>query len=139
LVVPYVAALFPGEGARLFFGFRWHFHLQDRIPADGLPSGPGEISSFTGRLFVRERQQGHMPGPLYRHRQGALMPGAGAGLAPGPDLAAFQDILPQHIGLFVINDLYLIRTELADARLAHVPATPASGAGWASAAGVFFG
>jgi hypothetical protein len=67
---------------------------------------------FVEIAFVRE--QGDMAGAFDGASQGALMTGAGAGLSPWPDLAAFENEAAKHLGVFIIDFQSFFRTELAN-------------------------
>jgi len=62
-----------------------------------------------------EGQQGHLPRPPDGARHGPLVMGAGAGAAARQDLAPFRDELAQDANILVVNMLYLVHAELADA------------------------
>jgi len=61
-----------------------------------------------------EGQQGNLAGALDGAGKGALMQGAGTGLAAGADFAFFGYKAAKHIGGFVINFEAFISTELAN-------------------------
>jgi hypothetical protein len=62
-------------------------------------------------VLGRDREQSEMPRPLDGDRQPALMPGAGAGLAPRPDLASLCEKPTQGGHVFVVDRLSLFQAE----------------------------
>jgi len=76
-----------------------------------------------------EREQGHMPGALDRHGQGALLTGLAVGLAPVGDLAALVETSAQALDVLVIDDLARSEDRLLTATTAAAePAATAAAA-----------
>src|SRR3989442_9046667 len=65
-------------------------------------------------LVGRVGKQRHVTSALQRHREATLMPRAGAGHPARQDLAALAHEAPQPRYLFVIDQVDLFRTEVAD-------------------------
>src|SRR2546422_10475732 len=65
-------------------------------------------------LVGRVGKERHVTSALQRHREATLMPGAGAGHPARQDLAALAHEAPQPRYLFVIDQVDLFRTEVAD-------------------------
>src|SRR3712207_8079500 len=73
--------------------------------------------SFTVVLLSGRRgvgQQRHLAGVLHRDRDAALVLPAVAGDAPGADLAAVGDELPEQAGVLVVDVLRRVLAERAD-------------------------
>jgi hypothetical protein len=72
--------------------------------------------TFMLGVLVRRhvRQQSHRASALDRVRQLALVPGAAAGDAARNDLAALGDEAAQTTHVFVVDEVDLVRAELAD-------------------------
>jgi hypothetical protein len=100
-----------------------------RQPVWASPDSQIRFHTQLARLLADERQQGEMAGTFDGRRQKALMPGTGTGLAAWTNLATFADETAELIGLFVIDRLTLVRTELAHFRPWDV-SSPAPFAAW---------
>ena len=79
----------------------------------GRQAGPDERSGLA-RQLAGEGQHGHVAGALDGFGHEALVPGAGAGLAAGADLAAVRHERAQQIDVLVIDGFVLFGAELAD-------------------------
>lgn len=80
-----------------------------------------------GRLVARgragERDEGNVARTLDRNRQRSLVPGAGAELPPGLDLAPFADMATQASDVLVVNVTDVVNAEGADLPARGVPSS----------------
>jgi hypothetical protein len=76
------------------------------------------------------RQQSQVPRPLYRLRQGTLMPGAGTGFTAGLNLPPIRYVAAQLSRLFVVYRLYTIHTKRAMLAPGYIPSPAPSPPIW---------
>lgn len=68
------------------------------------------------RLVAGEGQQSDVPGIFNGFGDGALMLGAGAGLASGPNFAGIVNIATKKIGVLIVDHQIFIGAKLANFR-----------------------